>query len=359
MMPEGLERIRDARILVVEDSIANQTLARDLLLHAGAHVDLARNGREAISAIKNAGEPYDAILMDLQMPIMDGLEATGIIRGELGYDSLPIIATTANTERKEHKLCLDAGASDYLPKPFHIHELYAVLVRWLKPAGAATAPGETTGAAAGVRPVTGDVDLPPAIAGIDMEVGLGRVGGKRELYASLLISFANEHEEFARAFDEAAAAGDRDRIRFLVHGIRSTAGNIGADSLSGVAGRIEKMVVDGATDLEECLGRFRAEQDELVAAIRDAGIVIRHDREHHRAARGDFDADEAGGLLARLRDMLEDQDLGAEDEFTRLAEMLDGRGHDDVLSEIEENIEALQYSNALQILRRVGKDLVK
>jgi CheY-like chemotaxis protein len=90
MMPEGLDRLRNARILVVEDSIANQTLARDLLLHAGAHVDLAGNGKEAIAAIENADEPYDAVLMDLQMPIMDGLEATGVIRGRLALDKLPI-----------------------------------------------------------------------------------------------------------------------------------------------------------------------------------------------------------------------------------------------------------------------------
>ena len=359
MMPAGLERIKNARILVVEDSIANQTLARDLLLHAGAHVDLAGNGREAIRAIKDAGQPYDIVLMDLQMPIMDGLEATGIIRGELGYDSLPIIATTANTERKEHIMCLDAGANDCLPKPFHIHELYAVLIRWLKPAEAAHTPGETPGADVDVPSGAGDVTLPGAIAGVDMEVGLSRVGGKRELFASLLVDFADEHDEFARAFDDAAEAGDRDRIRFLVHGIRSTAGNIGADALSGAAGQIERMVASGDDGLEEHLSRFRTAQDELVAAIRSAGIVVRHDREHHGETRGDFDGDETGRLIAKLQDMLEDQDLGAEDEFARLAEMLDGRGHDAVLSEIEENIEALQYSSARQILWRVGKDLVK
>ena len=80
MMPEGLDRIKGARILVVEDSIANQTLAHDLLMHAGCHVDLAGNGMEAIEAVRNASEPYDAVLMDLQMPEVNGLQATAALR---------------------------------------------------------------------------------------------------------------------------------------------------------------------------------------------------------------------------------------------------------------------------------------
>ena len=128
MPPENLNRLRNARILVVEDSIANQTLAGDLLLHAGAHVSLAGNGHEAITAISDAAQPFDAVLMDLQMPVMDGLEAIGIIRNELNQ-TMPIVATSAHSNKLEQERCLAAGADDCLPKPFHINDLYAVLTK--------------------------------------------------------------------------------------------------------------------------------------------------------------------------------------------------------------------------------------
>jgi two-component system sensor histidine kinase/response regulator len=256
MMPEGLDRIRNARILVVEDSVANQTLARDLLLHAGAHVDLAGNGREAIKAIENAAEPYDAVLMDLQMPIMDGLEATGIIRRELAQDSLPIIATTANTEKREQKLCMDAGANDYLPKPFHIHELYAVLIRWLKPVERAP---EAAGESRNEQPAANGTVLPDSVDGVDIKAGLARTGQNRTLLAQLLVEFANTNMGLGQEADVAAAAGDLERVRFLAHGIRSTAGTIGAEALSGAATAVEREIVDGGDGLPELLKLFRAE----------------------------------------------------------------------------------------------------
>lgn len=356
MMPEGLDRLRNARILVVEDSIANQTLARDLLLHAGAHVDLAGNGKEAIAAIENADEPYDAVLMDLQMPIMDGLEATGVIRGRLALDKLPIIATTANIGKKEHNQCIAAGATDSLPKPFHIHQLYAVLIRWLGPVKAAAAPGDADGDGS---PAVGEATLPTAIEGIDVESGLARTGGKRELYASLLLEFAGSSTELQQEFEKAAGMKDWDRIRFLVHGIRSTAGIIGADALSGAAADLERAIVGGDEGLAERLVELRAQLDAIVAAIGAAGVTVRDDRVRAAARQGNFNRGQAERLLGTLLDMLEDQDMDAERNFAMLVDVLAGHGMDRALEEIGANIDALQFSNARQILSRLAEDFRK
>ena len=131
MMPEGLERIKGARILVVEDSIANQTLVRDLLQHAGCLVDLAGNGMEAIKAIRDANKPYDAVLMDLQMPIMGGLEATQKIRNELKLD-VPIVALTAAEVQEERQKCFNIGMDDYLAKPFELEQLKEKIRKYKK-----------------------------------------------------------------------------------------------------------------------------------------------------------------------------------------------------------------------------------
>ena len=358
MMPEGLERLRNARILVVEDSIANQTLARDLLLHAGAHVDLAGNGREAINAIRNAASPYDGVLMDLQMPIMDGLEATRIIRGELAQDSLPIIATTANIGKKEQKECLAAGATDCLPKPFHIHELYAVLIRCLKPV---EPPSRLVADDAGPvdEVVPRDVVLPATIEGVDIEGGLARIGQKCELYARLLVEFAATNAQLRTELDTAAGAGDLDRIRFLAHGIRSTAGNIGADALSAVAANLERAIVNGDNDIMDHFASFCTNLDEVVVAIRAARIVVGGNRAVKAATKKDLDGDAARESIEKLLEMLEDQDLEAQWEFGKLADMLGGHGHDEALSEMEENIEALQFASARQILSRLGEVFLK
>ena len=359
MMPDGLDRIKNARILVVEDSIANQTLAREMLVHAGAQVDMAENGREAIKAIKNAVEPYNAVLMDLRMPIMDGLEAIGIIRGELAQHKLPIIATTANTEEQEQKRCLDAGANDCLNKPYRIHDLYAVLIRWVEPSGKdSDALGEGEQANSDDASRAAEALLPADIAGIDVADGLSRLGQNRALYIELLAEFADTNAGVGQEVAAAAAAGDLDRVSFLVHTIRSTAGNIGADGLSRAAADTESKIEKGGPAVAAPLARFQGELAQVVGAIRAAGITVPHDQIRRPFDCSAFDRDEAGRLIKTLLNLLGDQNLDAGREFDELAAMLGGRGHDAILSELAENVEALKYSDARRILARAKKDLL-
>ncbi len=356
MMPEGLDRIKGARILVVEDSIANQTLARDLLQHAGCLVDLAGNGMEAIKAIRDANKPYDAVLMDLQMPIMDGLEATGIIRGELALDSLPIIATTANVGKKEMARCLTAGANDCLPKPFHIHDLYAVMIRWVQPVAGAAASGidETAGAA----PARAEVTLPRELHGIDIEDGLARVGQDRALYAGLLAEFAETNAQMGQEIDMAFVKGDLERVRFCAHGIRSTAGNIGADALTMAAAELEEQIADGGDSVTDAFRRFEIELERTVSVIRAADMAAHRDTACWTSGKVEFDRKEAENLIGILLDMLDDQDLGAQEEFEKLAGMLGGRGLDEALAELSENLESLEFANARSILLRAGQEIL-
>jgi len=357
MMPEGLNRLKSARILVVEDSLANQTLAHDLLKHAGCHVDLAGNGMEAIKAIKAASQPYDAVLMDLQMPIMDGLEATAVIREDLSRESLPIIATTANIGKKEQERCLAAGANDCLPKPFHIHELYAVMIRWIeldegrRDASGKDEPGDAS-------PATAEATLPTEIDGIDIADGLGRVGQNRELYAGLLVGFADTNDQLDLEIDTAFNKGDLAQVRFLAHGIRSTAGNIGADKLSKAAAELERLIVDGGDGIAVALKGFQIELVKVVSAIHAANVAVPRYSATRTGGETEFDRDEAENLIRTLLAMLDDQDLGAHREFEKLVTILGGQGHDEKMDELGENLEALEFSNARRILTRVGKEVL-
>lgn len=357
MMPEGLDSIRNARILVVEDSIANQTLARDLLVNAGCHVDVAGDGREALTAIETASDPYDAVLMDLQMPGMDGLQATGAIRGELGLEDLPIIAVTANDAGVQDR-CLAAGANDCLNKPYHIFDLYAVLIRWIgqhrqKP----VSPGEPGQAVQDDTPDASETRLPAEIPGIDMGDGLSRLGRNHALYLELLAEFADANLTVGEDVI-AAAAGDLDRVRFIAHAIRSTAGNIGAAGLSRAAADTEAAIEKNSDGVTEILTRFRMELEQVVGSIRAAGLATPRDRVRQGFGSVAFDRDEAGRLIAVLGKLLDDQDLDARPEFDKLAAMLGGRGHDAALSDLANNIEALKFSDARRILARAREDFL-
>ena len=146
-----LERIRGARVLLVEDLEVNKLVAKALLATAGLEVEIADNGAEALEALERA--PVDLVLMDVQMPVMDGFEATRRIRAMAGYHELPIVAMTAHAMAEERRRCLEAGMNDHVAKPIQVEALHAALVRWIPPRA-----GEGLAAAA---PVTGRA-APPA-----------------------------------------------------------------------------------------------------------------------------------------------------------------------------------------------------
>ena len=206
-IPEETPSIAGSRILLVEDNEINRQVAREILNRAGAKVIAARHGLEAIEILMDEEEPFDAVLMDLQMPEMDGYEATWAIRRDLGNRKLPIIAMTAHAMKSERQKCLDAGMNDHIPKPVEPQRLLAVLARWI---------GERTGqphpAPVVQEPDTGPpAGLPDTVPGIDVAEALKRLLGNRELLVSLLVDFSERY----------AGAGGRDPGRSGAGGSQS------------------------------------------------------------------------------------------------------------------------------------------
>jgi PAS domain S-box-containing protein len=225
-----------ARILVVEDNEINRMVTKDMLEQAGIVTRFAENGVEGVRAVLEDC-PFDGVLMDVQMPRMDGYTATRLIRANPGFAELPIIALTANALQGDRDAALAAGMNDYIAKPVDPEVALETLCRWI--------PGCAQPAAAAGG------------GGLDRTAGLRRVGGNQALYDKILVRFAQDAGRFVATFRTVFEAGDREAATRLVHSLKSSAGTIGADEVQRAAAHLE----------EFCRG---ARPDQTVSALLDA-----------------------------------------------------------------------------------------
>ncbi len=237
-----VQRLQGMRLLVVEDNMNNQQVAQELLSDEGALVTLADNGQLGVDAVAAADPPFDAVLMDLQMPVMDGYTATAQIRQKLGLSALPIIAMTANAMASDREACLAAGMNDHVGKPFDLTRLVATLLRHT---GRAAAP------AASVEPVANA--LPAALVeeaarrGIDLTAALGRMGGNSRVYLRTLPSFVKDLATLPDQLASHLAQQRFDQARQLMHTFKGLAATLGIQPLSKMAAHIESSLVSPQT----------------------------------------------------------------------------------------------------------------
>jgi two-component system sensor histidine kinase/response regulator len=262
-------RLRSLRILLAEDNEINQQIAVELLEGAGAVVAIASNGREAVERLSGPGQPpFDVVLMDLQMPEMDGYQATAKLRSDARLAALPIIAMTAHATVEERQRCLAAGMNDHIAKPIDPAALFETVGRFSKPTEG-TAPGEQPSSPVAQETI-------PSIPGLDTTDGLGRVRGNRKLYVKILRQFADQQ---GPALDQIADALERDDYALaerLAHTLNGVAGNIGARAVQSAAGVLERVIRDrsNADDVERARQQVEAVLGPLAAAIRDAVAMV-------------------------------------------------------------------------------------
>jgi two-component system, sensor histidine kinase and response regulator len=253
---ETTEKISGASILLVEDNPINQQVAQELLERVGLVVEVANNGQQALDRLEE--KSFDAILMDVQMPVMDGMEATKHIRKQPKHNKTPIIAMTAHAMAEDKRKCLRAGMDEHLTKPIRPERLYGVLAHWL---------GD-------VQPIkaltTEDSDIAelPEIAGLDIKDGLERVVGNRRLYRKLLVRFREDNVDDVEKVSEALDAGDYITASSLVHGIKGVSSNIGAKTLHIKAKVLERTIKDHAEKMiKEAFTAFSTAHSDLFAAM--------------------------------------------------------------------------------------------
>jgi CheY-like chemotaxis protein/HPt (histidine-containing phosphotransfer) domain-containing protein len=246
-----------ARVLLVEDNVFNQELAVDLLRRAGVAVSVAGDGQQALDVL--ARERFDAVLMDCQMPVMDGYAATRALRLQPALRTLPVIAMTANAMVGDREAVLAAGMNDHIAKPIVIDEMFATLAKWVKPTRSAPAGGDRPGS-----------DAVHAPSGIDTRCGLDNVGGDDALYRRMLKLFLQGETDFVQRFHAARAAGDAETAMRAVHDLKGEAGTLGMHGLQQAATALERACLDGArdSDIDDRVREVSRRLSEVIDEIR-------------------------------------------------------------------------------------------
>ncbi len=244
-------QLRGAKVLLVEDNDINQQIAVEVLQQAGLHVQVANHGQEAVSL---ASAEFAVILMDLQMPVMDGYAAAQAIHAMPGLQDTPIIAMTANVMAEDRARVSAAGMCDFVGKPIDPEQLLRTLARWIeqrqkrvalaKPEAAAPAlPEVSPGTPPEESPFL--IELPEHLPGVDLPTALLRLGGNATLLADLLIRFRDRYARTDAQVQQALAAGDRKAASRLVHSVKGLAANLGIDGVAASAGAVERQLTEG------------------------------------------------------------------------------------------------------------------
>jgi CheY-like chemotaxis protein/HPt (histidine-containing phosphotransfer) domain-containing protein len=239
---DKVQRLKGMRLLVVEDNKINQMVASGLLGQEGALVTLADNGALGVQAVANAQPAFDAVLMDLQMPVMDGLEATRSIRKDLGIAHLPIIAMTANVMASDREACLAAGMNEHIGKPFELDHVVTVLQRLVRFAAPVVTPAQPVRSVPVLQHYpSGDLDVEGAVA---------RVGGDHGIYATVLQAFAIEMQQVPQQLQAQWASNTPEMAVRTLHTLKGLAATVGARHLSAIAAQLEQSLKQGAQPAE-------------------------------------------------------------------------------------------------------------
>jgi signal transduction histidine kinase/DNA-binding response OmpR family regulator/HPt (histidine-containing phosphotransfer) domain-containing protein len=252
-------RLAGMRLLVVEDNLINQQVARELLTAEGATVVIADNGQTGVNAVAQAQLPFSAVLMDIQMPVMDGYAATRVIRQELGQTTLPIIAMTANAMASDREACLRSGMNDHVGKPFDLPNLVEVLLQHTRRARAGSSapalrPSVDDSPTAADHPLPLPPDL-PAVDRMDPEDAIARLGGNVALYAEVLESYLKDLPGQPDQLDALLNNGNLAEAVQLLHTFKGLSATMGATYLAAVA-KATEIAVRGDTTAQE-LGKWR------------------------------------------------------------------------------------------------------
>jgi signal transduction histidine kinase/DNA-binding response OmpR family regulator len=326
------------RILLVEDNETNQQVATELLESEGAAVTVADHGGIAVKLLTEGPQPpsFDVVLMDLQMPEMDGHTATRLLRADARFTDLPILAMTAHALTEERQRCLDSGMNDHISKPIDPDSLFATLARWVK-RGARELPAVPVRA----RDAAEDVAI-PEIDGIDVAGGLKRVAGNRRLYRSLLEQFAEKQAGATTQIAGALEQGDRALAERLAHTVKGVAGNIGIGRVQAAAAAVERGIREGDAAVQALLVVLDAALGSQLETIRramaeTAPVVV---------MASEWNAEAAAAAVAKLQALIAANDGDAGDAVQVVAEAFAGRADAQRLAALRAAVSAFDFDAA-------------
>ena len=345
-----MSAVRGARILVVEDNPINQQIARELLGNAGIVVDLASNGQEGVErllAFESASAcPWDLVLMDLQMPIMDGYSATRAIRRNERFASLPILAMTAHVLAEERNRCFEVGMNDCVFKPIDKDALFTAIRRWIQLEKVESVGGEPPPAF-------------PEIIGVDVARGLQRVAGNSQLYRTLLLDLARQHETTLADLRACLEGRDTERLRGLAHSLRGAVGNLGLPSVAEKAAELEALARQGPLSKRaEGLSLTLNTLDELLRTVSGQILSLLSPAAEvmpSTVPRVTNSGDRV--TLSTLAEQLQASDGAALKTLPQALSVLGGVGTPAQLDQLARLVEAFEFDQALIELRHLADSI--
>ena len=337
-----------ARLLIAEDNDINREVALELLHSVGLHADTAANGREAIEMARST--PYDLILMDVQMPEVDGIDAARAILALPDRQSVPILAMTANVFEEDRLICQQAGMRDFIGKPVNPQNFFEILLKWL-PEARAAGDGDRAMDRAGAEDVTAPL---PHLPGIDTAAGLSYAMGRRGFYMSLLRRFRDEHAgSFVDRFQLELDGGDVLAATRRAHTLKGLARSVGAGDLGAVLEELERCTASGdRAEVPSLLAKAGQEIARLAEGLKAIG-----DADGSGSADPSVRVDDWPAAALRLRRLLHERDtsaLGLLDQFRAIAEL---RGEDShLVGQLCREVRHFDYQAALGTLSRLFTD---
>ena len=349
---EELQKICGARVLLAEDNEINQQVAEEILQQAGLVVRSANNGKEAVEMVK-AGN-FDVVLMDIQMPVMGGFEATQEIRRDERFQDLPIIAMTAHAMAGDHEKSIEAGMNDHLTKPIDPDQLISALVKWVKPGDRETSEGLSESSSESKK--AQDI-LPAQLPGISIASGLGRVAGNRQLYAKLLCKFKDGQKNAVYQIKAALQVGDMETATLRAHTVKGVSGNLGGDNLYQAASELEKAIKEGK-NLDLVMAEFDSQLKVVIDGIRVVEERLTAQQEPEvSGAEAPVDREAVKTLLQEIAQLLESDLTEAMNRLEALNRLLANSSVKVEFKRLEKQIESFDTDTALKTVENIAGKL--
>ncbi len=342
------------RILLVEDNVINQEVASEMLSIRGISVTKAINGIQAVEKVKD--NEYDAILMDVQMPEMDGFEATKTIRNTLELPDIPIIAMTANAMTGDRERCLEAGMNDYISKPIKSEKLFDTLSKWTKKTKENPDPGATPERQGAKSP---SQDLPGQVPGLDIEAGVKRIGGNQNLYLELLKGFFLDNHDAPEKISAAIREKDSAFLENYLHSLKGAAGNLSAKDLHGAARNLELAIEDNFHDIDRFMDEFGKSfsmtNNSTEDLTRDLLKDSKKESPNKQSASKTTNILSGSPLFTEMNELLEHNNPMAKVVLGKIKAEVDLLP--DEISDLEEQIGKFDFKGARQTLIKISKDM--
>ena len=375
---EALKDIRGARILLAEDNEINQQVAREILEQAALVVEIANNGLEAVEmAQKN---PYDVILMDIQMPEMNGFEATRRIReleleaqsskvkgidadkvSASGFElssrsgNIPIVAMTAHAIAGDREKSINAGMKHHVTKPIDPDQLFSALMKWIEP-GEREVPEAFEAKA---KEKSEDEILPAKLPGLSIKSGVKKVGGNKKLYGKLLRQFLENNKDATNEIKRSLNQGDTETAARLAHTVKGVSGNLGAEELFPVAGELEKAIKQEEIDaIDSLLKNFETHLNVVLG-----GIEVLKEQEAARKKQAlpaeeiPIDIGLVTPILTEMAELLESDLVEAMSRLELLKLHLENSSMGGEFRRLEKSLESFDTDDAVRSLQRIAEGL--